>query len=189
MKAIYKFPPSFGIAGGRSSLSYYFLARRRTVCSTGAFDTIPLPLPTHAIESGAGIPITKATPERGSMLAWLSLFAHVLRVQLHTLIYIFLLLHHYPYKNRCQQVTLWEAHMSTGTLQARLEAGQNFQSWTATYPEAPYDIAHRTAPRSFRPSTASACTRCRSRGSIQIYSSGHGFNARLRRAGSIFDAY
>src|ERR1700677_2348287 len=73
MKALYAFPQSVGIAGGRPSSSYYFVGSQADNLSylephhTRA--TIPLRPPTQSTERERerGISIRQATPERGSV--------------------------------------------------------------------------------------------------------------------------
>ncbi|KAI0259535.1 hypothetical protein BC834DRAFT_943164 [Gloeopeniophorella convolvens] len=70
IKALYTFPQSIGIAGGRPSSSYYFVGSQ----SDNLFyldphhsrAAVPLRPPPPPAERERGIPIRQATPERGS---------------------------------------------------------------------------------------------------------------------------
>ncbi len=69
LQALYTFPQSIGIAGGRPS-SYYFVGSQ--VDNLFCFDphhvrpAIPLCLPSRSAEREPGVPIRQTTPERGS---------------------------------------------------------------------------------------------------------------------------
>ena len=73
MKALYTFPQSVGIAGGRPSSSYYFVGSQADnlfyLDPHHSRATIPLRPPTQTAERERerGIPIRQATPERGSV--------------------------------------------------------------------------------------------------------------------------
>jgi cysteine protease ATG4 len=74
MKALYSFPQSVGIAGGRPSSSYYFVGSQADnlfyLDPHHTRATIPLRPPTQPPterERERGIPIRQSTPERGSV--------------------------------------------------------------------------------------------------------------------------
>jgi cysteine protease ATG4 len=73
MKALYTFPQSVGIAGGRPSSSYYFVGSQADnlfyLDPHHTRATIPLRPPTQTTERERerGIPIRQSTPERGSV--------------------------------------------------------------------------------------------------------------------------
>jgi cysteine protease ATG4 len=73
MKALYTFPQSVGIAGGRPSSSYYFVGSQADnlfyLDPHHTRATIPLRPPTQTSERERerGIPIRQVTPERGSV--------------------------------------------------------------------------------------------------------------------------
>jgi cysteine protease ATG4 len=71
IQALYTFPQSIGIAGGRPSSSYYFVGSQADnlfyLDPHHSRTAIPLRLPPHAVaERERGIPIRQTTPERGS---------------------------------------------------------------------------------------------------------------------------
>lgn len=69
-QALYTFPQSIGIAGGRPSSSYYFVGSQADnlfyLDPHHARIAIPLRLPPQAVERERGIPIRQTTPERRS---------------------------------------------------------------------------------------------------------------------------
>ncbi|KAI9461081.1 cysteine protease required for autophagy [Russula earlei] len=71
IKALYTFPQSIGIAGGRPSSSYYFVGSQADnlfyLDPHHSRTTIPLRLPPHVAERVRGIPIKQGMPERGSV--------------------------------------------------------------------------------------------------------------------------
>lgn len=70
IKALYTFPQSIGIAGGRPSSSYYFVGSQADnlfyLDPHHARIAIPLRLPPQVAERERGVPIRQTTPERGS---------------------------------------------------------------------------------------------------------------------------
>ncbi|KAI0245661.1 hypothetical protein BJV78DRAFT_1287349 [Lactifluus subvellereus] len=71
IKALYTFPQSIGIAGGRPSSSYYFVGSQADnlfyLDPHHSRSAIPLRLPPLAAERDRGIPIRQRTPERASV--------------------------------------------------------------------------------------------------------------------------
>ncbi|KAI0294162.1 hypothetical protein BC826DRAFT_352534 [Russula brevipes] len=71
IKALYAFPQSIGIAGGRPSSSYYFVGSQADnlfyLDPHHTRTAIPLRLPPHTAERERAIPTRQATPERGSV--------------------------------------------------------------------------------------------------------------------------
>jgi cysteine protease ATG4 len=70
LQALYTFPQSIGIAGGRPSSSYYFVGSQADnlfyLDPHHARPAIPLRLPSQLAEREPGVPIRQTTPERGS---------------------------------------------------------------------------------------------------------------------------
>ncbi|KAH9980532.1 hypothetical protein BJV74DRAFT_101947 [Russula compacta] len=71
IKALYTFPQSIGIAGGRPSSSYYFVGSQADnlfyLDPHHTRTAVPMRPPPLATERERGIPIRRSTPERGSV--------------------------------------------------------------------------------------------------------------------------
>jgi cysteine protease ATG4 len=69
-QALYTFPQSIGIAGGRPSSSYYFVGSQADnlfyLDPHHSRLAVPLRLPPQVAERERGVPIRQTTPERGS---------------------------------------------------------------------------------------------------------------------------